>query len=93
MVTTLIDAAEKHPSVLEDPAPQALLLGFGDDSIQLELRFVVDFGQGLATKDQVQMTIDRAFKEHGIEFALPKSEVRLISDSQKETDSADDIDP
>ncbi len=77
----LIEAAEQYPAVLEDPAPHALLLGFGDDSVQLELRFVVDFGQGLAAKDAVQMTIDHAFKEQGIEFALPKSEVRFVSET------------
>jgi len=76
----LVDAAEQHPSVLEDPAPHVLLLTFGDDAINFELRFVVDFGQGLVTKDQVQMAIDRAFREHDIEFALPKSEVRFISE-------------
>ncbi len=75
----LVEAADEHPSVLDDPAPHALLLGFGDDAINLELRFVVDFGLGLATKDQVQMTIERQFRHQGIEFALPKSEVQLIS--------------
>jgi len=68
-------------SDLDDPAPHALLLGFGDDAVNIELRFVVDFGLGLATKDAVQMSIDRAFREKGIEFALPKSEVQLISDA------------
>ena len=77
----LVDAAEQHPSVLDDPAPHVLLLTFGDDAINFELRFVVDFGQGLTTKDQVQMAIEGAFREHGIEFALPKSEVRFISES------------
>ncbi|MDH3816285.1 MAG: mechanosensitive ion channel, partial [Acidobacteriota bacterium] len=76
----LVDAAEQHPSVLDDPAPQVLLLTFGDDAINFELRFVVDFGLGLATKDQVQMAINQAFREQGIEFALPKSEVRFISE-------------
>jgi potassium efflux system protein len=89
----LVDAAEQHPSVLDEPTPHVLLLAFGDDAVNLELRFVVDFGQGLATKDQVQMAIDRAFREHGIEFALPKSEVRFISegkDAPKEVDPAND---
>jgi potassium efflux system protein len=76
----LVDAAEQHPSVLDDPAPHVLLLEFGTDAINVELRFVVDFGQGLTTKDQVQMAIDQAFREHGIEFALPKSEVRFVSE-------------
>ena len=57
-----------------------LLLAFGNDAVNLELRFVVDFGQGLKTKDEVQMAIDRAFHKHGIEFALPKSEVRYVAE-------------
>jgi len=80
----LIDAATEHPSVLEDPAPHALLLAFGDDAINLELRFVVDFGQGLAAKDEVQMKIQRVFQEHGIEFALPTSEVRWVAGPEAE---------
>ncbi len=76
---TIIEIAKLHPLVLDDPAPQALLISFGDDAINFELRFVVDFGQGLATKDDVQMSISRAFREKGIEFALPRSEVKLVS--------------
>jgi potassium efflux system protein len=85
----LVEAAEQHPSVLDDPAPHVLLLAFGDDAINLELRFVVDFGQGLSTKDQVQMEIDRAFRKHGIEFALPKSEVRFIAEGGGAPDAVD----
>jgi hypothetical protein len=39
------------------------------------------------------MAIDRAFRENDIEFALPKSEVRFISEGQagpKELDPAGD---
>jgi len=75
----LVKIAEEHPAVLKDPAPHVLLLAFGDDAINFELRFVVDFGKGLSTKDEVQMSIERAFKENGIDFALPRSEIRLVS--------------
>jgi small-conductance mechanosensitive channel len=75
--------------VLDDPAPHVLLLAFGDDAINVELRFVLDFGQGLANKDQVQMAIDRAFREQDIEFALPKSEVRFISEGGGAPDAVD----
>jgi len=85
----LVDAAKQHPSVLDDPAPHVLLLTFGDDAINFELRFVVDFGQGLVTKDAVQMVIEGAFREHGIEFALPKSEVRFISEGGGAPDAVD----
>jgi potassium efflux system protein len=74
---TLTGIAEQHPEVLPDPAPHTLLLAFGDDAIQFELRFVVDFGKGLTVKDEVQMAIDKAFHEQGIEFALPQLKIRL----------------
>ena len=75
--------------MLDDPAPHVLLLEFGTDAIHVELRFVVEFGQGLTTKDQVQMAIDRAFRDHDIEFALPKSEVRFVSDRGPAPDAVD----
>jgi potassium efflux system protein len=73
----LVGCAESHPLVLDDPAPHALLIAFGDDAINFELRFVVDFGNGIQAKDDVQMAIDRSFKEHGIEFALPQLRLQL----------------
>jgi potassium efflux system protein len=73
----LVDTARQHPSVLDEPAPLALVLGFGDDAVNVELRCVVDFGQGLSTLDEVQIAIERRFQEEGIEFALPTSQVRL----------------
>jgi potassium efflux system protein len=86
--STLVEIAEAHPSVLAEPAPHTLLLAFGEDAIQIELRFVVDFGEGLTTKDQVQMSIDAAFREKGIEFALPKREITLVTgkESREGTD-------
>jgi potassium efflux system protein len=74
---TLTEIAKRHPEVLPEPAPHTLLLAFGDDAIQFELRFVVDFGKGLTVKDEVQMAIDKAFNEQGIEFALPQLKIRL----------------
>jgi potassium efflux system protein len=73
----LLDVARQHPDVNDDPPPQALLLEFGDDAIRFELWAFVDFGQGLKTKDDLQMAIDRTFREQGIEFALPQLSIRM----------------
>jgi potassium efflux system protein len=78
----LVETAKQHPSVLKDPPPLALVLGFGEDAVNIELRFVVDFGQGLSTKDEVQIAIERRFQDEGIEFALPTSRVRLQPGSE-----------
>jgi len=73
----LINAAKAHPLVLDTPAPQALLIEFADDAIIFELRFVVDFGNGIQAKDEVQMAIDQAFKASGIDFAVPQIKLHL----------------
>jgi potassium efflux system protein len=73
----LLDVARGHPDVLEKPPPQALILEFGEGAIKFELRIFVDFGKGLATKDAVQMEVDRVFRERGIEFATPKLNIGL----------------
>lgn len=52
--------------------------------MNLELRYVVEFGNGLTTRDEVQTAIDREFKENGIEFALPQLKVRLPGNGDKE---------
>ena len=72
-----------HPDVLDEPPAHTLLLEFGENSLELELRFVVDFGKGLQVRDEVQMAIDKAFREEGIEFALPQRTIHVVS---QETD-------
>jgi potassium efflux system protein len=74
---TMLEVAGQHSEVLNDPPPQALLLEFGDDAIRFELRIFVDFGQGLKTRDELHMQMARAFRERGIEFALPHLNIEV----------------
>jgi potassium efflux system protein len=74
---TLLACARENPDVLGDPAPGVLVLEFGTDAIRMELRYFVDFGEGLKSRDAIHVAIDRAFREKGISMALPKLEVSL----------------
>jgi len=82
---TLIEVARSHPDVFDDPPPQALLLEFGEDALKFELRYFVDFGMGLRTRDELHMKVDRAFRENGIDFALPKLDIRIPRRSEGQT--------
>jgi potassium efflux system protein len=73
----LVKVAERHPDVFDEPAPHVLLLEFGNDAIKFELRYYVDFGNGLRTRDELHMKIDRAFREQGIDFALPRLDIKM----------------
>ena len=73
----LLEVARGHKDVLEDPPPQALLQEFGESGLRFELRAFVDFGQGIVAKDQLLVAIDKAFREEGIEFAVPKLAIQM----------------
>ena len=78
----LLQVAEQHPEVLKDPAPQVLLLEFGEDALKLELRAFVYFGQGLKIKDELLVGVDQAFHDAGIKFALPQLTIQMPEGAQ-----------
>lgn len=75
------EAAKKHKRVLDDPAPVCLLTGFGDSSVDLELRFWIrDPNQGVANlRSAVLLEIWDRFKEEGIEIPFPQRDLHLKS--------------
>lgn len=82
-IALLEAAARGQTRVLADPAPSALLLGFGDSGINLELGvWVDDPQQGTAgIRSAINLAIWRDFRENGIEIPFPQREVRIIPNS------------
>jgi len=76
----LIAACEASDRVLKKPAPQARLLSFGDNGIELELRLWVNDPQnGIgAVKSLVNLAIWKSFKDNGVTIPYPQRDVRLI---------------
>ncbi len=74
-------AAAKQSRVLKDPAPVCLLKGFGDSSVDLELRFWIrDPNQGVANiRSAVLLEIWDRFKDEGIEIPFPQRNLHLKS--------------
>lgn len=75
----LEEAALNVTRVIKSPAPQARLIGFGDNSIDFELRFwIKDAESGVTNvKSEVLFKIWEAFKEHNIEFPFPQRDVAI----------------
>ncbi len=44
---------------------------------------MVDFDQGATAKDEVQMAVEHAFREHGIELGLPQRHARVVGEPKK----------
>ena len=74
-----LEAARDVPRVLREPAPNCLLVGFGDSSVDLELRFWIrDPANGTANvRSEVMLKLWDLYHQHGIEMPYPQREVRL----------------
>jgi len=74
----LVQAARKNSRVLSEPAPEAVFKGFGDNSLNFELRVYIN---GIETwwpmLHKLNLTIDNAFKEAGVRIAFPQQDVHL----------------
>ncbi|MBX3698890.1 MAG: mechanosensitive ion channel [Dokdonella sp.] len=89
----MLDVAEANEQVLETPAPIVLFLGFGDSSLDLELRvFVGRIDHRLSTVNNLHLAIDKAFREAGIEIPFPQRDVHLHGLAPDESNKADPTD-
>lgn len=76
----LVEAARKNPRVLEDPSPTALMMGFGESSMDLELHaWVGDIKERLVAQSEICKEIQKLFKENGIEIPYPQRDIHLRS--------------
>jgi potassium efflux system protein len=79
-VAVLQRVAEESVLVLHDPPPSVFFLGFGDSSLSFELRV---FSRGVTRRfelrHQLHMSIDKAFREAGIEIAFPQRDLHVRS--------------
>jgi small-conductance mechanosensitive channel len=73
------EAAAEAPRVLETPAPVCLVLGFGESSVELELRlWINDPRNGVGNvKSEVLLRIWDKFHAHGIEFPYPQRDLHV----------------
>jgi small-conductance mechanosensitive channel len=73
------EAAAETRRVLKEPAPACLLLGFGDSSLELELRiWIQDPKNGVRNvKSDVLLLVWDKFHAHGIEIPFPQRDLHL----------------
>jgi potassium-dependent mechanosensitive channel len=71
-------AGPAHASVLHEPPPQALFVGFGDSSLDFELRvWVNDIRQRLEVRSIVLADVERRLGEAGIEIPFPQRDLHV----------------
>jgi small-conductance mechanosensitive channel len=76
----LQEAAESHPLVLPQPPPSPIFVGFGDSSLDFELRcWIADVDRRLIVRSDLGQFIDRRFREEGVEIPFPQRDLHLRS--------------
>jgi small-conductance mechanosensitive channel len=77
----LMQVAEENELVVKDgtsPQPMVLFRGFGDSSLDFELRVhLYDVDRRLSTISNINFAIDKAFREEGIEIPFPQRDVHV----------------
>jgi small-conductance mechanosensitive channel len=80
----LVEAGEENPNVLNDPAPSPLFSGFGDSSLDFELRvWISNVRDRLRVRSEICQFIDRRFREEGVEIPFPQRDLHLRSVSRE----------
>ena len=82
-IRLLKQVIEEAPLILEEPKPSVYFLGFGDSSLDFELRvYIRELGNRLPAIDDLHRRIRRAFKEHNIEIPFPQRDLHIRSSVQ-----------
>lgn len=91
-IDLVCDAAESIDRIVSDPSPSCLVMGFGESSIQLELRFwIQDPQNGIANvTSEAYIAVWKSLKENNVEIPYPQQDIHVRS-IQKKTKSRPDF--
>jgi small-conductance mechanosensitive channel len=88
----LVKAAQSVDEVLEAPAPRVHFSGFGDSSLNLEIRvWINEPHKHPQIRSEVNFAIDRVFREYNIEIPFPQRNVYLQTSPTKISSEAPDL--
>ena len=80
VVKLLVEAARGHDGVLEFPPPSALFTGFGDSSLDFQLRcWTRRFDLWTVVASEVRIAVSRALEAAGIDIPFPQRDLHVVS--------------
>ncbi|MEM8569792.1 MAG: mechanosensitive ion channel domain-containing protein [Pseudomonadota bacterium] len=79
-----VEAARATPRVMQDPAPVCRLMGFGDSSVNLEMRFWIDDPTNgiINVRSDVLLSVWDEFRANGIRTPLGHRDIYLKGGSE-----------
>jgi small-conductance mechanosensitive channel len=80
----MLEAAVDAPRVLPTPEPKVLLMNFGPNAVEFEIRFwISDPEEGVSgVRSEVLKRVWQRFQEHGIELPILQQDLHLRDNAQ-----------
>lgn len=85
MIELLESVARAHPKVLPQPGPRALFMGYGDSSINFELRAWVEFANWQQVHSDLTVAVYDAVYAAGMTFPFPQRDVHIVSNNDSKS--------
>jgi small-conductance mechanosensitive channel len=78
VMQTLLECAQEHAQVVAHPAPKVLFIGFGESSLDFELRgWIAEVNNMLQIKSELYQEIDRKFRSLDIRIPFPQHDLHV----------------
>jgi potassium efflux system protein len=76
----IVAAVQRVNNILDEPAPSVLFLGFGDSSLDFEIRvFISELSKRYPTLHDLHVAVNVALERAGIEIPFPQRDLHLRS--------------
>lgn len=76
----MTEVVERHPEVLKEPRATIFFTGFGDSSLNFDIRvFASDLFKRMPLLHDLHMSLNKALEEGGIEIPFPQRDLHLRS--------------
>ncbi len=76
VMQALLECAQEHTQVAEHPEPHALFIGFGESSINIELRGWISEVDGMdQIRSELYQEIDQKFRSSNIQVPFPQQDL------------------
>ena len=94
VIEILLEAAKAHPDVEKMPEPNVIFTGFGDSSLDFQLRcWVKRFELGLTVSSELRVAVNRALVDAGIVIPFPQRDINIRSEAGDPVPSTFDTEP